>query len=141
MSWVEPPSDPKGLVLYDKFTVGRKLGEGAQSAGIHAVVDSTGRETEHVVKLAKTANPKLAKRKYSEQNINAVLLNGERQRYKAYFKQGSIVPCIPSMYPDGPKVFEGNTNGTCCVSLLTFRWIPFKSFCFLTALVTQGTVT
>uniref|UniRef100_A0A7S3P7U9 Casein kinase I n=1 Tax=Amphora coffeiformis TaxID=265554 RepID=A0A7S3P7U9_9STRA len=111
MSWVEPPSNPEGLVLYDKFKIGRKLGEGAQSAGIHAVVDGTGKETEFVVKLAKKANPKLPKRKFNEQNQNAVLLNGERQRYKAYFKGGTIVPSIPSLFPKGPKAFEGTTNG------------------------------
>jgi len=127
MAWVEPPSNPEGLVLYDNFTIGRKLGEGAQSAGIHAVVDGTGKETDYVVKLAKKANPKLPKRKFNEQNQNAVLLNGERQRYKAYFKGGMIVPSIPSIFPGGPKVFEGTTNGTCCGSCVIGQvWrIPF----------------
>lgn len=125
MSRKQSNSHPEGLVLYDKFTVGRKLGEGAQCSGIHAVVDPTGRETEQVVKLAKLPHKKLAKGKCAKQSAEVTLLRGERRRYKSFFNGGKIVPLIPKGH-DAQKAFEGTTDGK-CVSLFGAL---VNSFCF-----------
>lgn len=114
MPWKEPPNNPQGLVLYDTFRVGRPIGSGAQAV-VHSIVDSkTGRESkDFVVKLAKTANPSLSKKKFSEANVNALTLNGERVRYRFQFQEGTIVPRLPDLaQKQGIKVFEGITGGT-----------------------------
>ena len=110
MPWTPPPSNPEGITLFRNFKVGRKLGDGSQGV-VHAIVDTTtGTETENVVKLAKTANPSLSKKKFNEANLDAQMLNGERQRYKSLFCHGTIVPRIPNRV-DGNMFFEGVANG------------------------------
>ena len=115
MPWTEPPKNLQGLPLYGNLVVGPQLGQGAQAV-VHAVLDSSAKgkptPTEWVVKLAKTANPKLPKKKFQEANRDVLSLNGERQRYKASFRDlPTVVPKIPNMTA-GPHTFEGRTSGT-----------------------------
>lgn len=120
MPWKEPPENPQGLVLYDSFVVGSRIGAGAQAL-VHSIVDTrSGVETDFVVKLAKTANPNLSKKKFLEASLNSSFLNGERTRYKFHFPSGAIVPSLPDRSKKN-ATFEGTTSGTSVIALLFDR--------------------
>ena len=128
MPWTEPPANPQGLVLYGTWKVGPQLGTGEFSV-VHEIVDSKTRRPvpDFVVKLAKTANPNLSKKKFTEASINANTLNGERTRYKFQFRGTGVVPAMPDM-AQGIQCFQGNTSGTFIVIPMHLTALESNSF-------------